>query len=219
MKLKIASYNVRHCAEGIEAVAAVLRNLGAQIVGVQEIDQNNDRSPEDQPALLAAAAGFPYYRFCPAIDYKGGKYGTLILSVFPIESFAAERLFSGEKEGRAVGHAVLQTPAGNVDFFNTHLSYEAKELRDVQFAELAKMMAPCPSAILTGDFNTQDFAEFAPLGDVTLCNRADRRMVTFPGHQIAIDNIIFPKNRRELDAGTVTDSHSDHYLLWTEVEL
>ena len=219
MNLKIASYNVRHCAEGIDAVADVLRSLGADVVGMQEVDRNNERSPMDQPALLAAAADYPYYCYTPAIDYKGGEYGTLILSRYPVEAFTVTKLSSGEKEGRAVGHAVIRAGKETVDFFNTHLSFEARELRDVQYAELAAMMASCPNAVLTGDFNTEDFSEFAPLlGGKKLVNNAEHRLVTFPKYATAIDNIVLPERWRIKTAQTVTEAHSDHFLLWAEAE-
>ena len=104
-----------------------------------------------------------------------------------------------------------------IDFFNTHLSYESRELRRVQFGELRGMLDDCGTYILTADFNTEDFGEFDALGYGSLVNNRANRLVTFPGASTAIDNIVVSADIKPGACGTVRESHSDHYMLWSEL--
>lgn len=221
LTLRIGSYNIQHgaLASGdLTLIGDVIKNARLDICGIQEVDLGTARvNGADQPALLAAAAGMEYYRFTRSIDYRGGEYGTLILSHYPIEEFTATKLYSGEKEGRAVGHAVINVNGRRIDFFNTHLSYESRELRRVQFGELRGMLDDCGTYILTADFNTEDFGEFDALGYGALVNNRANRLVTFPGASTAIDNIVVSADIKPGACGTVRESHSDHYMLWSEL--
>lgn len=221
LTLRIGSYNIQHgaLASGdLTLIGDVIKNARLDICGIQEVDLGTARvNGADQPALLAAAAGMEYYRFTRSIDYRGGEYGTLILSHYPIEEFTATKLYSGEKEGRAVGHTVINVNGRRIDFFNTHLSYESRELRRVQFGELRGMLDDCGTYILTADFNTEDFGEFDALGYGALVNNRANRLVTFPGASTAIDNIVVSADIKPGACGTVRESHSDHYMLWSEL--
>ena len=141
----------------------------------------------------------------------------MILSRFPIVGFSMEELESGASERRAVGHAVLDLGTQTLDFFCTHLSVESPELRAPQFSRLSELLAPCKSFILTGDFNTEQFDEFSVLHAADMANKTERRIVTFPGTQCAIDNIVLSQNMKFEKIGTVTESFTDHYMLWADV--
>ena len=222
MTLKIGSYNIKHAAEAnldLKTIAKVITDAGLDIVGVQEVDFRTKRANGiDQPRMLAEAAGMPYYVFVRAIDYQGGQYGTLILSKYPIVSSEVIPLESWDKEGRALGHAVIDVNGFQFDFFNTHLSYEDTTLRKEQFFQVSEKTDLCKNFILTGDFNTADFTEFTILG-ANLLNHAARWYPTFPGGNSAIDNIVYTDCFKELASGTVTRSYSDHYMVWAEFEI
>jgi len=218
--LKVASYNIQHAAQGIDKIIDTLKQADADIVGMQEVDYLTSRvSGADQPKLIAEGAGYPYYKFVRAIDYKGGQYGTLILSKFPIESFEVVQLDAGTKEGRSYGHAVINVAGIRVDFFNTHLSYESLDLRTAQFKVLAGVCAECDRYILTGDFNTADYTEFKGFTGSEMINTTDRHYVTFPGNSSGIDNIVFRGGFVESCSGTIVNGSSDHYMLWAEMTL
>ena len=75
--------------------------------------------------ILAEKAGYEYYYFCKAIDYQGGEYGTAIMSKYPIKSFEVIPLYGEDGiERRAMGHAVIDVNGTEIDYINTHLSYE-----------------------------------------------------------------------------------------------
>ena len=220
--IRIGSYNIKHAADAklnLKTIAKVITENNLDIVGIQEVDLRTKRSNGiDQPRMLAEAADMPYYVFVRGIDYQGGQYGTLILSKYPIISSEVIPLESWYKEGRALGHAVIDLGGKQFDFFNTHLSYEDKTLRGLQFAEVAEKTKACENFILTGDFNTADFNEFTVVGG-NLINNTARWYPTFPGGNSAIDNIVYTDAFKEIASGTVTRSYSDHYMLWAEFEI
>lgn len=220
--LRIGSYNIKHGADAnlsMSTIANVIKSQNLDIVGIQEVDYKTTRSRKiDQPAKLAEAAGMPYYVFVRAIDYQGGQYGTLILSKYPIISSEVIPLESWDKEARSLGHAVIDVNGVQIDFFNTHLSYEDKTLRGLQFAEVAEKTKGCENFILTGDFNTADFSEFTVIGG-NLINNSSRSYPTFASSQKSIDNIVYSDSFKESASGYVSESYSDHYMLWAEFEM
>ena len=219
-RLRIATYNIKHAAEGEENIASVIKAMGADIVGVQEVDYLNTRSgSRDQPRIIAKAAGMPYYRFTRAIDYKGGEYGTLILSKYPIVSYETVSLESGSYEGRAAGHAVIDVDGVLIDFVNTHLSYEDDSLRATQLREVAALLYDSRRFVVTADFNSANFFEFGVIGAATMVNDYGREQVTFPSKSSSIDNILLSEGFEFTDSGTVIESFSDHRPLWADVIL
>lgn len=218
--MKIVTYNIQHAITGEEAIARVLKDLSPDVVGMQEVDCRNARSGgRDQPALLAKLSGMPHYHFAPATAFRGGEYGHLILSKYPIVRAETVPLPSDAHEKRAVGHAVLDVGGTEVDFFNTHLSFEDKATRTRQFAALADLLSPCRRFVLTGDFNTGDFSEFASLGAALMTNRAGRVIGTFVESNDPIDNILLSIGFVEQAAGRAEVHASDHYPLWADVTL
>ncbi len=220
--IRIGSYNIKHAADAklnLKTIAKVITDANLDIVGVQEVDLRTTRSNGiDQPRMLADAANMPYYVFVRGIDYQGGQYGTLILSKYPIVSSEVIPLESWDKEARSLGHAVIDIDGRQIDFFNTHLSFEDRTLRQQQFFEVSEKTDLCKDFILTGDFNTADFSEFTILGG-NLINNATRKYPTFPGSMSSIDNIVYSDSFKEIASGTVTQSYSDHYMLWAEFEI
>lgn len=220
MKLRVVSYNIRHGHDvGLEMslLAADICAVSPDVVGLQEVDLRTSRvGGRDTLAELAEAAGFAHYRFCRAIDFAGGMYGTAILSRYPINSFKALPLPTpAPYEGRAIGHAILDADGERIDFFNTHLSYESPALRDVQFRAMADLTHLHPGWILTGDFNTAELDPFSVFRGATLANPG--RYATFPESGEGIDNIVCDTPWRVTDTGILQNHHSDHVLLWAEL--
>lgn len=221
LTLRVGSYNIRHGADvglDMNIIAADILEKNLDVVGLQEIDQKTTRvNGLDTMKALSEATGYKYYGFARAIDFKGGEYGTAILSRYPIESFETTKLYSADKEARSIGHAVINVDGVLIDFFNTHLSYESTSLRGTQFVEVAKMLSDCDSFILTGDFNTSDTSEFGVIAGSTLVNPA--KYITFPSSGGYIDNIVISDVWKTVDAGTGPVGHSDHNLLWAELKI
>ena len=221
LRLRVVSYNVKHgkmVSLDMSVLAEDILSVDPDVVGLQEIDIGTDRvEGRDTLRTLAEAAGFEYYRFCSAMDYRGGKYGTAIMSHYPICAFEAIALPCEEGlEPRAVGHAVLDIRGTLVDFFNTHLSYERISAQAMQFCALGRLIAPCACWVLTGDFNTGDVSRFAPIGDAVMVN--DGRYPTECDNGASIDNILADPAWRVAESGMVDSrGHTDHHMLWAEL--
>lgn len=140
--LTVASYNIRHGEDvslDMSILAQDLINIGADIVGLQEVDMLANRSGNiDTMKLLAEKGGYEYYKFSKSINIKGGGYGTGILSKYPIMQYNTFTLPSGTFEQRTFGHAVIDVNGDLINFFNTHLSYENADVRQSQFKALAE---------------------------------------------------------------------------------
>ena len=118
-------------------------------------------------------------------------------------------------EQRAYGHALIEVNGVNLHFFNTHLSYEKKEIREAQMAQLAAAANQSRGYILTADFNTADLTEFRVFTDATLANPG--KYPTFPSSSSAIDNIVLESGWKITDSGMLASGKSDHNLLWAEI--
>ena len=204
-------------------IASAIREADADIVGLQEIDMGTNRiGGLDTVAALTAATGLTHALFVPAMDFDGGQYGTAILSRYPMAATEYHPLPSAHYEPRAFGCVTLDLGEGRtVAFLNTHLSYESAEQQSIQMAYLADWMAGhLPAdipAVLTGDFNTEDFTVFSPLTDrgYATANCADREFKTFRSHPVAIDNIVYTASLlTPTDSGMVDRPVSDHNLFW-----
>jgi endonuclease/exonuclease/phosphatase family metal-dependent hydrolase len=218
--LKVGSYNIKTgvmVKYNMPLIANDITSLGLDIVGFQEIDQFTTRSGGiDTVKLLCEATGYKYGMFSRAIDYKGGQYGTAILSRYPIKSFEVIQLDAASFEGRSAGHAVIDVNGVSVDFFNTHLSYESTVLRSGQFNQLAGLLKKCGTFILTGDFNTEVTSEFSVIESSSIVN--NNTYPTFPSTGKGIDNIILSEDWSVVSSGMGPAGHSDHNLLWAEIK-
>ncbi len=217
-ELKLASFNIKHCAEGLDHVAAVIRAADADIIGLQEVDVNCDRSGgEDQPKRLAEAAGYPYYRFIHAIDLGKGEYGTAILSRYPILEFSVTPLKTDGFEGRALGEAVIEVPGNRLHVFCTHLSFEDRKVRQEQMKFLAERLKKRSDYALLADLNAFQIEDITLLEAAYYVSRADRLYESFRRAGVSPDNIVLSGAFTELDSGLIAESFSDHKLLWARV--
>ena len=220
--MRIASYNIYHGGLvnlDMPVLGQDIAELGADIAGLQEVDQFVRRSQnQDTLSLISAAAGLPHTGFSRGIDLQGGEYGTAVLSRYPIRSFTVTMLESGKAEQRSFGHAVLDVDGREIHFINTHLSLGGRENRAPQFAAIAAELPADAPWIVTGDFNTEDFSEFAPLGG-QLFNCAERRFESFYPGGVAIDNVVLSHHWTIGEGGIVEKKDSDHYMIWCDASL
>ena len=230
-ELTIATYNILHGQDADldwSRLAAVIAQARADVVGIQEMDMKTNRvGGVDSLAGLSAATGLSHALFVPAMDFDGGQYGTAILSRYPLTATEVHPLPSAHYEPRAFGCATV-TPEDGSPFMlvNTHLSYESRAQQKIQLAYLADWMeGHIPqgrAAVLTGDFNTEDFSMFSPvtaMGYATV-NSAEHTFKTFRTQPCAIDNILYTQDRLiPLQWGMVEADTSDHNLLWCKFHM
>jgi endonuclease/exonuclease/phosphatase family metal-dependent hydrolase len=179
--LRIMCYNIRHGrgmddVVDLERTANVIREWKPDLVALQEMDKNTERTNKtDQTKLLAEMLKM-HYVFGKAIDYQGGDYGLAILSRFPILEHQMILLPPEvQREQRGLLVVTIAVPnagdadANNVDtkgradangrvirFASTHLSVASPEERRVQIEKIdALMMEGSEPTIIAGDFNAR----------------------------------------------------------------
>ncbi|MCE7055215.1 endonuclease/exonuclease/phosphatase family protein [Algoriphagus sp. AGSA1] len=164
--IKVLSYNIHHCNPpsrpdfiDLEAISRVIVESGAEIVGLQEVDVFTSRSGSDLDMAkeLAEMSGMPFYYFSKGIDYKGGEYGTAILSKFPLSETATILLPAEEgTEQRTISIATVSLEDGtSYKFANTHLDYSSASKALSQAERIVDYFEGEKSPlILVGDFNS-----------------------------------------------------------------
>lgn len=158
--LRVASYNIRHGAGvtlDLDRTAALLKNLRADIIGLQEVDKNTRRcGGVDQPKYLANELGVNH-AFGKFMDYQDGEYGMAILSRFPILSSREVKLPLGNEPRVALACELKLASGQLITAVNVHFDWVRDDkFRLAQAKELAEFLAKLKTPyILLGDFNDQ----------------------------------------------------------------
>jgi len=162
MQLRVATYNVHKC-KGLDGrtdprrVAEVVRSLDADVVGLQEVlDVREGLGKYDQARTIADQMDGYEWRFGENRRMRGGSYGNMLLSRFPIASFTNYDLSHRKRERRGCLRADVTPEAGQeVHLFNVHLGTGFMERRHqgravLSLLETAEVSGP---RIVLGDFN------------------------------------------------------------------
>ena len=233
--LRVLSYNIHH-GEGMDKVidlartANTIKALKPDLIAVQEVDRNAQRSNRaDQPKILAELLGM-HYVFGKSIDLQGGDYGLLILSRFPIlEDKMIHLPQEGQREQRGLQIVRIGIPDAKgkvIRFANTHLGLVQSE-REPQFAKIKELLSEGDEpVILAGDFNAKP--DNALIVDLltTWKDTADpelKKNVTpdVQGSFGRIDFILFRAKDpfKVLEHGTINDTvTSDHMPIFSVLE-
>lgn len=214
------TYNIRHGADaGLDMrilAEDILRNT-PDVVGIQEIDEETSRVGGMRTLEeLSRATGYSYVSFAKAMDYRGGAYGTGILSRYPIREAETVALYS-ESEPRVLGYALLDVEGEPLHFFNTHLEYVSEQVRRKELEEVALRLSSCERFVLTGDFNTSNLSEFEVLPRCQTVN--DGRYGSFYATGDAIDHIFYSDDFTLKASAMDPVTHSDHCLIWADLEV
>ena len=135
-RLRILTYNIRHGTDvfgrdRLAAQAAVIRDTGADVVFLQEVDHGTHRTRQaDQAAELAALSSLPHSVFRSNCRQAGGEFGNAILSRWPLAAVENHpipprpRQFSTRmREGRAVLEASIDCDGVPVRLLCAHFGF------------------------------------------------------------------------------------------------
>src|SRR5699024_4851423 len=146
--LRVVTYNIHHANPpakpgviDVEGIARVIKETGAELVALQEVDVNTTRSGLElnQAKKLDQLTDMHYF-FSKSIDFQGGRYGNAVLSKFPIVDSLALNLPIDEQIGgekRSVAAITVELPAGQqIIFASTHLGFKSETNRLIQIKEI-----------------------------------------------------------------------------------
>ena len=233
--LRVMTYNIHSSFDtsgrfDIDAIARVVEDSGASVVGLQEVPRGRLISGvSDQVTLLQQRLGFPHVAFFGTTDPS---WGNAVLSRLPIvEEEKVYLPLVGTPMRRGYLGVSLTTDAGPLLFISTHLQHvndsethdddPEADLYPVHHEQIAAILGAwggVEPAVLVGDFNARpdwrqitelldagwvdSFAE-AGEGDGFTANAADPRY--------RIDYIFHTPAIEAVDAGVIRTEASDHF--------
>ena len=163
MELTLISYNI-HSGIGTDGrfdlarVGAVIREVGADIVALQEVGDFRNLTPrEDQPEHLADMLGM-HMAFGPNVVRNNRRYGNAILSRLPILKSKNYDLSVGRREPRGALRCDLDLGDGKqLHVFSLHLGLRLSERRRQEAlllsADILREAARKDPLVVCGDFN------------------------------------------------------------------
>ncbi len=177
--LRVATYNIAHLRgqpednwapsvqerdERATAIAALLRELDADVVVLNEVDFDASWSSRvDAAALLAERAGYPLVVRQRSLDFCVGwlcwRFGNAVLSRVELSEPALldlpdysswETALAGKKRGALV---TLKLPRGDVRLAAVHLCHRSEEVRTASASDLNLLAGAGAPLIVAGDLN------------------------------------------------------------------
>ncbi|AOY77560.1 endonuclease/exonuclease/phosphatase family protein [Clostridium formicaceticum] len=227
--LKIMSYNIHHGRNlfgkySLDEIAEVIRNSGAEVIGLQELDNGVVRSRfEDQIKYLAEKLSMEYV-YGHNANLLGGKYGNGILSKYPIESYENLHLPSG-REQRGLLNAVIDVEGTKLNFLVTHLGLNQQE-RQKQINGIVKYLDTLSNdIILVGDLNARHNSKEVQFLSKRLVDvgyaTGKQKEPTFdlPVLSGRIDYIFIDPQLRPLKYDVIKSRASDHYPITATITI
>lgn len=219
--LKVITFNIRHGRGldeqiNLDRTAALIRESGADIALLQEVDNGTRRSAGvDQAAALAEKTALLYHAFGRNITYAGGGYGNAILSRFPLHNVCNHLLprlpITTERRGALM--AEITVDDRSVTLLNTHYPLTRLERgRATRF--LLNLMGKISGAlILGGDLNAEETApEIVGLRNCLTDPAAVPAPPTFPADAPTsrIDYLLYRAEAVTAESAVLETLASDH---------
>ena len=214
--IRVLSYNIHHArgSDGridLDRIAKVIVDSKADIVALQEVDNDTARSKQVDQAKQLADLTNMHKAFGKAIDFQGGEYGIAVLSRYPISRITRHRLpGSPEREQRIVLETEIKLPDESIiRFASTHLDHGASpDDRTLQIAKLNQLFEKQDDrVVVAGDLNaTSTKPEMKQLWSVWRTASQNNSVATWPASNPIkqIDYVLL----RKRDAWHVEDTQS-----------
>lgn len=143
----------------LDRTAAVIRDSGADIVLLQEVDDGTRRSGgRDQAAVLAATSGLRHFVYGKNLDFQGGGYGNAILSRLPLSEVRNEPIppLPVTLETRGVLLASVEAGGKRLRLMNSHFPLTAGERVEAARVVLGLVDQAGGPVVFGGDLNATD---------------------------------------------------------------
>ncbi|MCI0920469.1 endonuclease/exonuclease/phosphatase family protein [Sphingobacterium rhinopitheci] len=232
--LKVLTYNIHHgnppAQKGVidlEAIAKVIIEADADVVGIQEVDINVSRSGNiNQAKRLAELTNMDFF-FSKGINLEKGYYGTVILTKHKIIGKRRYDLPNPDpSEVRSLAIVDIELPDGkSFSVANTHL--DLKPTNRIAQAEFINELGDLYSRplILVGDLNAKPDAEAIKILENVFDRNTKNNSPTFPNTKPTeeIDYIMVTKNTKftwlKYHVLPKANTESDHLPLYAEIKL
>lgn len=231
--IKVCSYNVKYLCMNRTQLIKNIKNIDADIVGLQELGyMNPTKGGDDHLTILKEATGYKYAYFTNCT----GDYGHGILSRFPIKSaedFSYTKQFT---EHRKYTRFVLDVNGTNLVYYNTHCQVQPKldngewdwSVPETHFKEITQVLYKEKGpALLTADFNLTPDRQRGIVDTNKLLPLNGMKDWTFTVKDLGVDNIYIKniadhyfneKTQCGLEMGAYDDA-SDHAPIWTWIKI
>jgi endonuclease/exonuclease/phosphatase family metal-dependent hydrolase len=160
MRLRVGTYNI-HAAVGLDRrydpprIARVLTEIGADIIGLQEVSHSPDLlGIADQFDYFESATGF-FGAHGPNVVLQDSRYGNALLARWPITDSRLIDLAVAGYEPRGAIDADVDIHGHPLRVIVTHLGLRRRERRR-QYAILLDLLGRRPDmpTVIMGDFNS-----------------------------------------------------------------
>lgn len=161
--VRVVTYNIHKCRGWDRRVlpariAEVLREIDADVIGLQEVlSLENGSREQDQARFISEDLGFEYH-LGETRKHKGAAYGNVILSRFPITAVQTFDLSLRGRENRGGLRADIKLKNKKMlHLYNVHLGtaylerrFQARKLLQTLLPESEQLQG---NRVLMGDFN------------------------------------------------------------------
>lgn len=222
--MKIMVYNTQHCLNYVtkqidfELIARIIREYGADIVGLNEIRNVGEQEDyQNQTQILSDLAGYKYNYFAQAIKFSGvNPYGNALLSNSPIvqaQTFLVPdppRQYKGYYETRCLLKAKMEN---GITVLVIHFGLNPDEQENAVKTVVEHLEDE--KCILMGDFNvTPDNPVLAPIR-ARMKDTADlftQPLLSFPSDnpKVKIDYIFVSPDMEVIEADIPAIVGADH---------
>ncbi len=182
-EVTVMSFNIHYGADSdnvldLERTASVIEDSGADIIGLQEVDNHwSSRSEFIAEAAWLADRLDMHFTYGANLDLppepgqtENRQYGNAILSEYPIihsENHLLENIEYEERptEQRGLLEAVINVKGTHMSFYSTHLDFQRAEQRELQVQEILSITGETNRpTVVVGDLNAEpDAPELQPL--------------------------------------------------------
>jgi endonuclease/exonuclease/phosphatase family metal-dependent hydrolase len=222
--VRVATFNIKHAElQGISAVADVIRASRAQIVGLQEVDLNCQRSGcVDEVVELAQRLEMAAC-FAPAMPFEGGFYGNALLTSLASSVECTLLPLPGGDGAGEEPRVLLGSRIGRLRVYVAHLDLPSA-VRRRQAEAIAEAVSDSSSALILADMNEPPEGPAvrrlleAGFRDAWAEARADEK-VTAPSDrpQARIDQVLLGRDLPHvISADAIETPASDHALVVVE---
>ncbi|MEM8549817.1 MAG: endonuclease/exonuclease/phosphatase family protein [Verrucomicrobiota bacterium] len=250
-KIRLLTFNIAHgrglslyqgfhsergIRKNLAAIARLLRDSGADIVALQEVDERSHWNKALNLArLIQEEAGYAHAELGVNNRRDGAKplaYGNAILSRFPVHYWDNQPFGEATLGEKGFLYAEVELGGQALPVINLHLDFSSRKRRILQVervvAYLRERTGSSLAPIICGDFNSRSkpvndavqhlFHTILDYGDYTIYPAGQR---TFPAHwpRKGIDFVFVPRLYTVCEHRVLKSYLSDHLPVLVELEM